>query len=190
MLLCTEIIASSILDLISKQARVNAAVRTSFFLTPNVWLLQLNLVNFYLNITKRSDIDWCNFVTFGKPRENHMTCAPFANLVEWKIWEGSNHTAKSKISLLKRERWSNVRVKINVKNEDFKVKVKEKCNNSAPAHCEYCGKLWSLCDKDAILNFFLDNNFFRVPLLWLWNLTLDTDCTPISFSFSTELELH
>ena len=57
MLLCTEIIASSILDLISKQARLNAAVRTSFFLTPNVWLLQLNLVNFYLHIKKRSDID-------------------------------------------------------------------------------------------------------------------------------------
>ena len=43
------------------------------------------LVNFILNITKRPDIK----VTSGKPiRENHMTCAPFANLVEWKIWKG------------------------------------------------------------------------------------------------------
>ena len=47
-----------------------------FFLTPNVWLLQLNLSKFILNITKRPDVN----VTSGKPRENHMTCAPFANL--------------------------------------------------------------------------------------------------------------
>ena len=40
------------------------------------------LVNFILNMTKRPDIN----VTSVKPRENHMTCAPFANLVEWKIW--------------------------------------------------------------------------------------------------------
>ena len=33
---------------------------------------------------KRPDIN----VTSGKPRENHMTCAPFANFVEWKIWKG------------------------------------------------------------------------------------------------------
>ena len=38
----------------------------------------LILVNFILNITKRPDIN----VTSGKPRENHMACAPFANLVE------------------------------------------------------------------------------------------------------------
>ena len=36
------------------------------------------LVNFILNITKRPDIN----VTSGKPRENHMTSAPFAILVE------------------------------------------------------------------------------------------------------------
>ena len=42
------------------------------------------LVNFILKITKRPDIN----VTSGKPREYHMTCAPFANLVEWKIWKG------------------------------------------------------------------------------------------------------
>ena len=41
------------------------------------------LVNFILNITKRPDFN----VTSGKPRENHMTTAPFANLVEWKIWK-------------------------------------------------------------------------------------------------------
>ena len=41
------------------------------------------LVNFILNITKRPDIN----VTSRKPRENHMTSAPFANLVEWKIWK-------------------------------------------------------------------------------------------------------
>ena len=46
--------------------------------TPKVCLLQLNLLNFILNITKRSDIA---DVTSGKPRENHMTCGPFANLV-------------------------------------------------------------------------------------------------------------
>ena len=40
------------------------------------------LVNFILDIKKRPDTN----VTSGKPRENHMTCAPFANLVEWKIW--------------------------------------------------------------------------------------------------------
>ena len=40
------------------------------------------LVNFILNMTKRPDIN----VTSVKPREHHMTCAPFANLVEWKIW--------------------------------------------------------------------------------------------------------
>ena len=49
-----------------------------FLLTPNVWLLQLNLSKFILNITKRPDVN----VTSGKPRENHMTCAPFANLDE------------------------------------------------------------------------------------------------------------
>ena len=32
------------------------------------------LVNFILNITKRPDVN----VTSGKPRVNHMTCAPFA----------------------------------------------------------------------------------------------------------------
>ena len=42
------------------------------------------LVNFILNITKRPDIN----VTSGKPRENHMKCAPFANVVDWKIWKG------------------------------------------------------------------------------------------------------
>ena len=37
------------------------------------------LVNYIMNITKRPDIN----VTSGKPREIHMTCEPFANLVEW-----------------------------------------------------------------------------------------------------------
>ena len=32
-------------------------------------------------ITKRPDFN----VTSGKPRKNHMTCAPFGNLVEGKI---------------------------------------------------------------------------------------------------------
>ena len=41
-------------------------------------------VNFVLNITKRPEIK----VTSGKPMENHVTCAPFANLVEWKVWKG------------------------------------------------------------------------------------------------------
>ena len=42
------------------------------------------LVNFILNITK-----WPGFnVTSSKPRENHRTCVPFANLVESKIWKG------------------------------------------------------------------------------------------------------
>ena len=43
------------------------------------------VVHFIWNITKRPDIN----VTSSKPRENHMKCAPFANLVEWKIWKGS-----------------------------------------------------------------------------------------------------
>ena len=43
------------------------------------WILE----KFILNIAKRPDIN----VTSGKPRENHMTCAPFAKLVEWKIWK-------------------------------------------------------------------------------------------------------
>ena len=42
------------------------------------------LVTFILNITKRPDI----YVTSGKLRENHLTCAPFANLIERKIWKG------------------------------------------------------------------------------------------------------
>ena len=42
------------------------------------------LVNFILNITKRPDVH----VTSGKPRENYMACALFANLVEWQIWQG------------------------------------------------------------------------------------------------------
>ena len=42
------------------------------------------LVNFILNITKRPDIN----LTSGKPRENHITCVLFANLVEWIIWKG------------------------------------------------------------------------------------------------------
>ena len=36
------------------------------------------LEKFILNIAKRPDIN----VASGKPRENHMTCAPFAKLVE------------------------------------------------------------------------------------------------------------
>ena len=42
------------------------------------------LVSFILNITKRPDIN----LTSGKPRENHITCVLFANLVEWIIWKG------------------------------------------------------------------------------------------------------
>ena len=42
------------------------------------------LVNFDLNISKRPDIN----VTSSKPRENHVTCAPFANLIELKISKG------------------------------------------------------------------------------------------------------
>ena len=62
------------------------------FLFQNVWLLQLNFTKFhFFNIRKWSDID----VTSGKAVENHMTCAPFENLVEWKIWKGSkSHNQK------------------------------------------------------------------------------------------------
>ena len=48
------------------------------FLFYKVWLLQLNFTKFhFFNITKWSDID----VTSSKAEENHMTCAPFENLV-------------------------------------------------------------------------------------------------------------
>ena len=50
----------------------------------------LILVNFILNITKRPDIN----VSSGKQRKNHMTCAPFANFVEWKIWKGRTAVLK------------------------------------------------------------------------------------------------
>ena len=40
--------------------------------------------------TKRPDVN----VTSSKPREKHMTCAPFANLVEWGIWKGKDGVLK------------------------------------------------------------------------------------------------
>ena len=62
------------------------AITISYPTSANGIIVLLNwiLVNFILNITKRPDTN----VTSGKPSENHMICAPFANLVEWKIWKG------------------------------------------------------------------------------------------------------
>ena len=85
------------------------------------------LVNFILNITKWPGVN----VTSSKPRENHRTYVPFANLVEWKIWKGR-----------------------------------------------------TLCL--IILNKYC----FCFPSLWLWNWIGRPDCSSISFSSSTESELH
>ena len=68
---------------ISYPTSANGIIVLSFFFKLQTsgyynWIL----VNFILDIKKRPDTN----VTSGKPRENHMTCAPFANLVEWKIW--------------------------------------------------------------------------------------------------------
>ena len=71
---------------ISYPTRANGIIVLLIFLTPNVWLLQLNFSKFHFKYIKknRPDIN----VTSSKLRENHLTCAPFANLVEWKIWKG------------------------------------------------------------------------------------------------------
>ena len=71
--------------------RASLAITISYTTTANGIIVILNffkpqtsdyynwiLVNFILNITTRPDIN----VTSGKPRENHMTCAPFANTKE------------------------------------------------------------------------------------------------------------
>ena len=72
--------------------RYELAITTSYPTSANGIIVLLNfwnsnsgsynwiLVNFILNTTKRPDIN----VTSGKPRENHMTCAPFAKNLKGK----------------------------------------------------------------------------------------------------------
>ena len=70
--------------LISSKRDWNIIVSLNFFRLQKSGYYNWILVNFIWNITKWRDIN----VTSSKPRENQMKCAPFANLVEWKIWKG------------------------------------------------------------------------------------------------------
>ena len=74
-----EALRASLVITISYTTSANGIIVVLNFFKPQTsgyynWIL----VNFILNITKRPDIN----VTSGKPRENHMTCAPFANTKE------------------------------------------------------------------------------------------------------------
>ena len=69
--------------LISSKRDWNIIVSLNFFRLQKSGYYNWILVNFIWNITKWLDIN----VTSSKPRENHMKCAPFANVVEWKIWK-------------------------------------------------------------------------------------------------------
>ena len=71
-----------------------------------------NLLNFILNITKQPAID----VTSRKPRKNHMTCAICEKSWMEKSEREANHTTKRKISLIKKEHWSNVWVQMFFRN--------------------------------------------------------------------------
>ena len=64
--------------LISNKRDWNIIVSLNFFRLQKSGYYNWILVNFIWNITKWPDIN----VTSSKPRENHMKCAPFVNLVE------------------------------------------------------------------------------------------------------------